>query len=39
MTHDTEHVTQDMTLDKWGEVHLLSKIQLPNFFGLVVKVF
>ena len=44
MTSDTWHVTYNrwhMTCDTWkvGEVDLLSKFQLPSFYGLGVKVF
>ena len=35
MTHDTLHVTHD----RWGEVNLLSTLQLPSSYGLEVKVF
>ena len=28
-----------MTRDRWGKVNLLSKFQLPSYYGLGVKVF
>ena len=41
-THDTWHMTHDtlhVTHERWGEVHLLSKCQLPCSYGLGGKVF
>ena len=31
-------MTHDMTHDRWGEVNLRSKFQLPSSFGLRMKV-
>ena len=42
VTCDTGQVTHDMwhvTHDRWGEVNLLSKLQLLSSYGLGVKVF
>ena len=40
MTHDTSHVTPDMTCDKWLGVNILSKFQLPSrSYSLAVMMF